>query len=114
VHELAVTESILQISEKYAREADALKVTGINLVIGKLSSIVDDSVQFYWDIISNNSLCKGALLHFERRDAVLHCNQCSVEYRIDTSLQPCPNCGSPDVKIISGEEFFVDSIEIEK
>ncbi len=114
MHELAVTESILQISEKYARESDAQKVTGINLVIGKLSSIVDDSVQFYWDIISKDSLCQGAQLHFERRPAVLRCNICTTEYQIDSALQPCPQCGSPDIHILAGEEFFVDSIEIEK
>ncbi len=114
MHELAVTESILQISEKYARESDAQKVTCINLVIGKLSSIVDDSVQFYWEIISNDSICKDAVLHFERRPALLICNTCSTEYQIDSALQPCPHCGSPDIKILAGEEFFVDSIEIEK
>jgi hydrogenase nickel incorporation protein HypA/HybF len=114
MHELAVTESILSISEKYARENDAVKVTGINLVIGKLSSIVDDSVQFYWDIVSKDSLCYQAILNFERRPAVLHCNECSNEYEIATSLQPCPSCGSPNIKVVSGEEFYVDSIEIEK
>ncbi|NMB58982.1 MAG: hydrogenase maturation nickel metallochaperone HypA [Chloroflexi bacterium] len=114
MHELAVTESILSISEKYAKENGALKVTSINLVIGRLSSIVDESVQFYWDIISKDSLCYQAILNFERRSAVLHCNVCDHEYEIDTSLQPCPACGSPNIKVISGEEFFVDSIEIEK
>lgn len=114
MHELAVTESILSISEKYAKEAAAVKVTGINLVIGKLSSIVDDSVQFYWDIISKDSLSQGATLYFDRRPALLHCNSCSNEYQIESSLQPCPTCGSPDIFVKSGEEFYVDSIEIEK
>lgn len=114
MHELAVTESILSISEKYARENGATKVTGINLVIGKLSSIVDESVQFYWDIVSQDSLCYQAILHFERRPGTLHCNTCGKEYSIETSLQPCPECGGANVKIISGEEFYVDSIEIEK
>ncbi len=114
MHELAVTESILAISEKHARESNASRVVKINLVIGQLSSIVDDSVQFYWDIISNESICKGAILDFERRKASLHCNKCSRDYQIDSSLQPCPDCGSPDITVKSGEEFYVDSIEIEK
>lgn len=114
MHELAVTESILEISDKYAKESGAVRVTGINLVIGKLSSIVDDSVQFYWDIVSNDSICKGAILNFERRPALLHCNACSNEYEIESALQPCTQCGSPDIFVKSGEEFFVDSIEIEK
>ncbi len=114
MHELAVTESILAISEKHAREANAEKVVGINLVIGRLASIVDDSIQFYWDIISKESICFGAILHFERKPGLLHCNACSSDYTIDSMLQPCPNCGSPDIKVVSGEEFYVDSIEIEK
>jgi hydrogenase nickel incorporation protein HypA/HybF len=114
VHELAVTESILSIAEKHARESDARKVISINLVIGKLSSIVDDSVQFYWDIVSKDSICQGATLKFDRRPAMLHCNICSTEYQIESSLQPCPQCGSPDIKVIMGEEFYLDSIEIEK
>ncbi len=114
MHELAVTESILAISEKHAKDSAAVKVTTINLVIGKLSSIVDDSVQFYWDIVSKDSLCQGATLCFDRRPALLQCNSCSNEYQIESSLQPCPACGSPDIKVISGEEFYVDSIEIER
>ncbi len=114
MHELAVTESILSISEKYARENDASKVTVINLVIGKLSSIVDESVQFYWDIISKDSLCFESKLNIDRRPAILHCNNCGNDFEIVASLQPCPGCGSPNIKVVSGEEFYVDSIEIEK
>jgi hydrogenase nickel incorporation protein HypA/HybF len=114
VHELAVTESILEISDRYAKESGAVKVTSINLVIGRLSSIVDDSIQFYWDIISDESICKGAILNFDRRPALLHCNTCSNDYEIEADMQPCTKCGSPDIVVITGEEFFVDSIEIEK
>jgi len=46
MHELAVTENILSIASKHAQESGATRVTAINLVIGQLSSIVDDSVQF--------------------------------------------------------------------
>lgn len=114
MHELAVTENILIISDKYARESHAVKVTKINLVIGRLSSLVDDSVQFYWDIISKDSLCQDALLVFDRRPAIISCYTCSNQYEIDNELQPCPKCGSPDIFVQSGEEFYVDSIEIEK
>ena len=51
MHELAVTQSILDISLRYAQKANAKRIGVIHLVIGKFSSIVDDSVQFYWDMI---------------------------------------------------------------
>jgi hydrogenase nickel incorporation protein HypA/HybF len=66
MRELAVTQSILIISLHHAKEASARRITGINLVIGQFLSIVDDSVQFYWDIVSDGTIAKGARLHFDR------------------------------------------------
>ena len=114
MHELAVTESILSIAEKHAKQADANRVTDIHIVIGKLSSIVDDSVQFYWDIIAQNTLCAGAALHFTRKSAQLICLDCNKEYTLEDELTTCPYCSSAHVKVLSGDEFWLDSIEIEK
>ncbi len=114
MHELSVTESILQLALEHAQKAQASKVTLINLVIGRLSSIVDDSVQFYWDTISEGTLCEGARLNFTRTPASLKCQDCQTEYSIEERLYPCPNCGSYNTRIIRGEEFFLESIEIEK
>ena len=114
MHELSVTESILSIALKHAYQAQALRVTDIHVVLGQLSSVVDNSVQFYWDIISQDTLCKGAALHFRRIPAELKCLDCETTYTLPAELTPCPQCGSFRIKIISGEEFWLDSIEIEK
>jgi hydrogenase nickel incorporation protein HypA/HybF len=113
MHELAVTESILNIAVQHATQAGAVRVTGLNLVIGQLASIVDDSVQFYWDMISEGTICAGARLHFERRPATLKCLDCDRSYALDGELTDCPNCHSARIKVMTGEEFFVESIEIE-
>ena len=55
MHELSVTESILEITVRHAQDAGAIKVNDLYLVIGDLASIVDDSVQFYWEIISQGN-----------------------------------------------------------
>jgi len=114
MHELSVTESILDIALKHAQQAEASRVTVINLVIGQLSSIVDDSVQFYWDMISESTLCQGATLHFQRLPAQLVCLDCNNEYTLDGELTACPACRSVHVKVLSGDQFYVDSLEIEK
>ena len=113
MHELAVTESILNIAIDHAQRANAARVTDLNLVIGRLSSIVDDSIQFYWDILTENTLCSGSTLHFRRIPATLACLACEHHFTLEGELTPCPACGSGQVKVITGEEFYLDSIEVE-
>jgi hydrogenase nickel incorporation protein HypA/HybF len=114
MHELSVTESVLEIACKHAEKAKAKKVTDIHLVIGRLSSIVDDSVQFYWNVISKDTICENANLHFKREPARLVCLDCQTEYTLEDDLMPCPQCGSSKVRVISGDEFNLESIEIER
>ena len=113
MHELSVTESILNAAISHAQKADAKKVTDLYLVIGALSSIVDDSVQFYWEMISQDTLCEGSQLHFERLTARVRCQDCQTEYELDQELLPCPQCNSMNIKILSGDEFRLESIEIQ-
>lgn len=114
MHELAVTESILKIAEKHAIQSNAIKVTDIYIVIGNLSSIVNDSIQFYWEIISKSTICENSTLHFERIPAKMICLNCSNEFELSGELSPCPQCKSMRLKVKSGDEFWLDSIEIER
>ncbi len=114
MHELSVTENILKIALNHALENQAAKVTDVYVVIGQLSSIVDDSVQFYWDFLTENTLCAGSKLHFKRIEASFLCKSCGDTFLLDNRLSPCPKCGSLLLQIQSGEEFYLDSIEIEK
>jgi hydrogenase nickel incorporation protein HypA/HybF len=113
MHELSITENILEIALNYAEQSGATKVTDLNLVIGQLSSIVDDSVQFYWDIVSKETLCEGATLHFERIPAEMICLDCGHTYVLTKGLSACPQCESFRIKVHAGEEFRLESIDIE-
>jgi hydrogenase nickel incorporation protein HypA/HybF len=114
MHELAITESLLDIAQKNAQQANATRVTDLHIVIGRLSSFVDDSVQFYWDILSENTICQGAKLHFTRLPARMVCLDCNNEFELPDQLEPCPKCGSAHVNVIQGDEFYLESIEVEQ
>ena len=113
MHELAVTQSILDISLRHAGKANASRITGINLVIGQFSSIIDDSVQFYWDIVAQGTMAQGATLHFQRIPGEMTCGNCAHVFRPGDRAFACPACGSGLVRISKGDEFRVDSIDIE-
>ena len=113
MHELSVTESILEISLRHANQSNAKRITNLYLVIGQLASIIDDSVQFYWDIVSKDTIADGAVLHFRRLPATLACLDCNQQYSPTNDGFSCPMCKSEHIKVISGEEFFMEAIDIE-
>ncbi|MGB9300962.1 MAG: hydrogenase maturation nickel metallochaperone HypA [Anaerolineae bacterium] len=113
MHELPVTQGMLSIALEHAARAGAKKITAINLTIGEMSGIVDDSVQFYFDIVSQDTPAQGALLNFERIPARFRCKACDESFSLDSGQWACPHCGEWSVEIIAGREFYVDSIEVE-
>jgi hydrogenase nickel incorporation protein HypA/HybF len=113
MHELSIAQSILDVAVSHAELAGAHRITGINLVIGQLTSAVDDSIQFYWDVIAEGTLAQGARLHFNRIPAMLRCGDCGAVFAPTTDSFDCPTCHSRTVGVCSGDELRVESLEVE-
>jgi hydrogenase nickel incorporation protein HypA/HybF len=113
MHELSVTQGVLDVVLNAAQEAGAERIYAIHLVIGDLSSIVDESVQFYFDFLSRDTLAAGATLHFRREAATLHCLACGAEQEASVPLATaCPACGSERLRVNGGRSFYIESIEV--
>ncbi len=113
MHELAITQNILEIALRHAQERRATRISELYLVIGQWASVLDDSVQFYWDIVSDGTIAKGATLHFSRIAAQMHCSDCNRDYAPAAEGLFCPTCHGQHTKIIHGDEFYLESIEID-
>lgn len=114
MHELPVTRGILSVVLQAAAQANARRITAIDLVIGDFSSIVDDSVQFYFDILSRGTPAEGATLHFRREAAIATCWDCSHQASVRAPLlSHCPACNSTRLQVSGGRAFYVHSMEVE-
>ncbi|HEX2949782.1 MAG TPA: hydrogenase maturation nickel metallochaperone HypA [Armatimonadota bacterium] len=113
MHEMAVTSNILDIVLTEAEKAGAAKVTRITLVIGELSSIIDESVQLYFDMLSEETLAAGAILDFHRIYATLRCRACGHTFKKQGSHFTCPLCGEQGMLTGDAKEFYIESIEVE-
>ncbi len=113
MHELSITQSILSIALEKARAVQANKITKINLTIGELTGIVDDCVQFYFNLLSKDTIAAEASLAFEQPPTKLRCRNCSTTFSPDNLNWACPNCQEQKIEIISGRECYVSSIEVD-
>ena len=113
MHELGITENIVNIALAKAGEAQASRISQINLVIGEMSGFVADCIQFYFDSLSRDTIAQGAVLHFELVPAQLRCRNCSTIFASQDTLWSCPECHGQSVEISKGRELYMESIEVE-
>ena len=113
MHELSIIESILEIAEEHAREANSSSITVIRLRLGQFTAIAREALEFAFDIARLGTLAEHARLEIEVVPLILHCIVC------DAATQPtnarcfhCVQCGFP-LKFVSGKELQIESIEVE-
>lgn len=113
MHELGVTENIVNIALDKAKEAQASKIVNISLVIGELSGFVPDCIQFYFNSLIKDTIAEEATLNFKLAPAQFRCRDCSAIFCLQNSLWSCPKCQSHSLEIAAGRELYVESIEVE-
>jgi len=113
MHELPITEHIIEIAEKHCRENGGSRVLRVDLVIGDYSGYVGSSVQMYFDVISRGTVCEGAQVHIEHVKPRLRCPSCGELFERELLSFACPKCGTDGEPTEIGKEFYIDTIEIE-
>ncbi len=113
MHELSITESILNAALDEAQKNNADRIVSIYLCMGEISSIVPDCVREYFELLSEDTIAHGATLHFTTIPAVITCRECGNSFSIKGMRLLCPRCNSRKVSITSGREFYIDRLEIE-
>lgn len=114
MHELPATQGLLQVALDAAEGAGGGRIREIHLVIGDLTSMVDDSVQFYFDLLARGTPAEGARLCFQRQPALLACQACGLTDQIRAPLPAaCPRCGDLRLQVTGGQAFHVASIDLD-
>ncbi len=110
MHEFDLSNAVVETVIKHAK---GRRVTHVTLRIGRLRQVVLKTLEFYVAIVGRETPCEGATLEIIDVPAVLHCKSCGHEWEIEIPAFICPTCGPGAVEVKTGEEFMVESIEVE-
>jgi len=114
MHELAVTESILSIVLRHARLNGVCRVMTVHLRIGRLSDLETPWIQRYFDRLSVGTVADGARISVESIPVRLACAACGTVFEAEIRVRgsiPCPSCTETRVRLVSGHDYRVESIE---
>jgi hydrogenase nickel incorporation protein HypA/HybF len=113
MHEQSIVESILAVALENAEKAKANKILRIYIVVGDLTGVVDESVNFYFSFLSRNTIAAQASLFFLHTQAQLRCRNCDLIFYPEKLNFCCPTCKEQQVEIVGGQELYIDKLEVE-
>jgi hydrogenase nickel incorporation protein HypA/HybF len=112
MRQLHAIQSVLAKALLKARESN-LRVRSLRLALGEISEIDQASIQRHWDELSKGTQAERAELHFRSIKAEVQCMACFEKYHPLEGKIHCPYCGSYGAKVLAGEEFFLESLELD-
>lgn len=110
MHEMSITQGIIDICEKYA---GGRRVLAVDVEIGELSSVVPEAVEFCFEACSQGTLLEGTRINIIRIPGRGRCLDCEAETPLTALFDVCQRCGGSRVTVVSGEEMRVREIEVD-
>ncbi len=109
MHELSIAGAVVDTALRHAEDRRVLLVT---LRVGQLRQVIPDSLAFYFEIVSRDTLVEGARLDQVVVPVRMRCDDCSHEWEPEVMFR-CPQCEGVG-QVLAGDELEVDSIEVEE
>jgi hydrogenase nickel incorporation protein HypA/HybF len=122
MHEMSVTQAMLDMALEYAQ---GQRITDIHLQVGRMSLIVPECVEFYFEYLSKGTQAEGATLHFEAVPLEMTCLDCGRQADLSDWADDLPRaimvealargceCGSNNLRVTGGTGFHMVSLEVE-
>ena len=109
MHEMSLCQAI---AETVTTHAEGAEVRQVSVRIGYLRQVVPDSLLFSWEVLTMDTPLAGCVLEIEHVPAVVLCRACDARTTLDMPVLACGACASPDVELVSGEEFLIVSMDV--
>jgi hydrogenase nickel incorporation protein HypA/HybF len=113
MHELGISQGVLDVVLKEAEKAEAKKVSRIDLVVGEASGVVDEAVRLCFELVSADTIAQGAELTFRHVPLKMRCRACGHSFSPGGLYESCPACSTWGAEVTEGSEFYIDSIEVD-
>jgi len=110
MHEVSLGEAILDAVE---RRAAGRKVRRVKVRVGTLHRVVGPALDQGFELVTEGSLAEGAVLEVVTVPVTVTCRSCGEHHHSDDQAWACASCGSEDVEVEGGEEFILESLELE-
>jgi hydrogenase nickel incorporation protein HypA/HybF len=112
VHELGITQSLVEACCGAAGDAAATQVRRVTIEIGCLAGLLPDAVRFCYDVCAQGTPLEGSVLDIACVPGEGRCRDCGAVMVAQDLLSLCA-CGSANVAFTGGDALRIKQMEIE-
>ena len=113
MHEMGIAMQIIEIAvASIPVDLKNAQVKKVNIKVGKLSAVVPESLHFCFQIAAKDTPLYDAVLNIEEIPLKIRCTDCNAEWIANEPVFLCRKCNGKSVKMLSGRELDITSIEV--
>lgn len=112
MHELALSQGLVEALEAEARRQAFSRVRKVTLEVGTLSHVEPEAMRFCFDVATKDTLADGAELVIERPTGTAWCMDCADTVPLAARGDACPRCGGSRLIVNGGEELRIRELEV--
>ena len=113
MHEASIAQNLLEIALDKARDHKAKKITVIRVKVGEFAGVSKAALEFAFENFSQGTIAEKATLKMTSLPLLGHCLRCNEIFKIKKDEFKCLKCNSVEIDIISGQDLYIQDIEIE-
>lgn len=114
MHEIGIANSILEAVQTETRVRPGHRPTKVAVRIGELAAINPDALQFCFETLTRNTVLDSLCLEIELCPLRYTCSDCTFTFAALQCDFACPQCGSENTRLISGDQLELAYLELEE
>ena len=115
MHEMALCTEVVKSVIAIAEEADAVRVNEVSMMIGEMRDIIIDMFDSFFHYLAKDTIAEDAVVVYTTVPLTVECNDCGQRFPLDVRAKQtvgCPHCSGHSYKLVSGDEFLIESIDV--
>ena len=112
MHELSLSNGMLEIIEKRAVEDGFDRVLVVRLEVGALSCVERAALSFCFESVTRGSVAEGAHLDILDVAGKAWCWDCEAVVPLARRGEACGRCGGYQLKVRDGEQVRIKELEV--
>ncbi|MBQ6465383.1 MAG: hydrogenase maturation nickel metallochaperone HypA [Oscillospiraceae bacterium] len=110
MHEIGIVRQLLRTVTDFAAENGVQDIREVVVDCGELSLVIPEYVEELYPVVVKGSLLENAKLTIHVVPGLAECEDCDEIFNVVEHKGYCPNCGSFNKTVLSGQEFTIREI----